>query len=610
MIRVLKSWHSNEETAKLQTSDSSGPTKGDQSMVPEPIWESAGDMMSQTPRLRVLPDNPADRDLLGLDAIAFAVTDVVCAENPEPITVGLHGPWGSGKSSLLGYVRAALKSRNTTLVIDINPWEFDGREDVRGTVIATVLDELGDHSEAGVSEKLKSLARRVSWSRAVLAVANGALTMTWDIDKLVDALTPRPESGPPKTLAGFRREFAAVMTEVEVNRVVILIDDLDRCLPEAVLSTLEAVKLFLAVPKMAFIIAADQAMIREAITVGLGETRRSVAFARDYLDKIVQVPIAVPQPTHHDAECYVALLLASLEADRPLDWDTLLTHAEGRRGDGFTPYLLDVGVVGLEPVHLHRAKQIVGGLASDEAVNPRRIKRFINALTVRQYTAAASGVILDPAVIAKLFMLEHRFESHLRSLAEKSQTERAAMLSGWEAWARGDSEGTIEPDGSDEDLRDLLATEPSLADQNTEEYFVLARKLLKSRFTAGLSEASRECLGLLLEDDAAVRTRGATGFRALSPEERPTVVEELLTNSAIQDDPSFYFRAILEIADDIGDPTPAIEAIKARRNKLTPGVGFLLCTSQVESVAALSMELQSDTTVPERTRRAIRKGDG
>lgn len=197
-------------------------------------------MMSQTPHLKVLPDNPADRDLLGLDAIALAATDVVCAENPEPITVGLHGPWGSGKSSLLGYVRAALQQRNTTLVIDVNPWEFDGREDVRGTVIATVLDELSNHSEAGVAEKLKSLVKRVSWSRAALAVANGALTMTWDIEKLVDTLTPRPASGPPTTLAGFRREFAAVMTEVQINRVVILIDDLDRCLPQAVLSTLEA----------------------------------------------------------------------------------------------------------------------------------------------------------------------------------------------------------------------------------------------------------------------------------------------------------------------------------------------------------------------------------
>ena len=565
--------------------------------------------MSQTPQLKVLPDNPADRDLLGLDAIARAVTDVVCAENPAPITVGLHGPWGSGKSSLLGYVRAALQHRNTTLVIDVNPWEFDGREDVKGTVIATVLDELGDHSENGVAEKLKSLVKRVSWSRAALAVASGALTMTWDIEKLVDALTPLPESGPPNTLAGFRREFAAVMAEVQVDRVVILIDDLDRCLPEAVLSTLEAVKLFLAVPKMAFIIAADQAMIREAITVGLGETRRSVAFARDYLDKIVQVPIAVPQPTHHDAECYVALLLASLEADEPLDWDALLGHAEVRRGDGSAPYLLEVGVSGLEPSHLHRAQQIVAGLASDEAVNPRRIKRFINALTVRQHTAAASGVTLDPVVIAKLFMLEHRFESHLRQLSERSQTERAALLTGWEAWAKGDGDEAIEPDTADDDLRALLATEPSLADQNTEKYFVLARKLLKSRFTTGLSEDARDCLGLLLDNDAAARKRGATGFRSLGPEERTTVVEELLTHSAIQDDPNPHFKAVLEIAADLADPTPAIEAIQARRDKLTPGVGYLLRTSSVASIVALAMGLLSDETVPDLTRRAIKKGD-
>lgn len=206
-------------------------------------------------------------------------------------------------------------------------------------------------------------------------------------------------------------------------------------------------------------------------------------------------------------------------------------------------------------------------------------------------------------------MLEHRFESHLRSLAEKSQTERAALLSVWEAWARGDSDEAIEPDASDEDLRALLATEPSLADQDTEKYFVLARKLLKSRFTTGLSEDSRDCLGLLLDDDTAARKRGATGFISLGSEERTTVVDELLTHSAIQDDPNPHFKAILEIAADLADPTPAIETIQARRDKLTPGVGYLLCTSPVESINALAIELQSDKKVPELTRRAITKGD-
>ncbi len=568
-----------------------------------------GEKMNQVPQLRVLADNPAERDLLGLDGISQAVTDVVCADNSEPITVGLHGPWGSGKSSLLGHVRTVLQGHQGTCIIELNPWEFDSREDVKGTIIATVLDELVKRSDAGIAKKLRDLIKRISWSRAALAVASGALTMSWDPEQLAKALTPRPEEGPPTTLAGFRGEFAAVMGDVEVDRVVILIDDLDRCLPTAVLSTLEAVKLFLAVPKMAFVIAADQAMVREAITVGLGETRRSAAFARDYLDKIVQVPVAVPQPTRHDAECYVALLLAQLETFYPLNLDALLAHVESRRNQGTTPYLFGVKVTGVEEFHLHRAQRIVAGLAVDEVVNPRRIKRFINALAVRQYTATASGVTLDPAVIAKLFMLEHRFASQFRILAEKSQRERATLLAGWEAWATGKEDKSVEPDGSTDDLRELIAAEPSLANQQTEKYFVLARKLLKSRFTSGLSTAANDCLRLLLMTHPPARSRGTVGFRALGAEDQVSVIDDLVTQSAIQEDPNPYFQAILEISADLTDPTPAADAIRERRDKLTPGVGYLLGISTVAAFNALAMELPNDPTVPELTRRAIRKGN-
>ena len=561
--------------------------------------------MNETLQLKVLPDNPAERDLLGLDAIAQAVTDVVCSDSSEPITVGLHGPWGSGKSSLLGLVHESLRRRDATLVIEVNPWEFDSREDVKGTIIASVLHELLEEVDADLKTKLKRLIKRVSWSRVALAVANGALTTSWDIGQLANALTPRPESGPPQTLAGFRTEFADALVDVPVDRVVVLIDDLDRCLPIAVLSTLEAVKLFLAVPKMAFVIAADQAMVREAIAVGLGETRRGAAFARDYLDKIVQVPVTVPQPTKHDAECYVAVLLAQLEAEVPIDLDAVLSHADTRRGDGSIPYLLGIGVAGVERSHLGRAQRIVDGLASDEVVNPRRIKRFINALAVRQYAAAASGVTLDPAVIAKLFMLEHRFELHLRRLAERSALERAQLLAGWEAWASDDTDESAVPDPPDEDLRTLLATEPSLANQDTEKYFVLARKLLKSRFTAGLTEEASNCLRLLLYRDAAHRKRGVSTFRKLDPAERATVIGELVTQAEIQEDPTDYFVAILEIAQHVTDPTPAMTAVRSRRETLTPGVGFLLIDSKVDAFKALAIELRNDQQVPALARRAI-----
>lgn len=558
--------------------------------------------------LRVLADNPSRRDLLGLSAVAQAVADVVCADNLEPITVGLHGPWGSGKSSLLGHVRAELSRRGTTLIVEINPWEFDDQEDVKGTIIATVLDELMKHSNEGLKGKLGSLVKRISWTRAATAVARGALTMSWSLKELAEALTPRPESGPPTTLAGFRNEFAEAIGDLEADRVVVLIDDLDRCLPGAVLSALEAVKLFLAVPKMAFVIAADQDMVREAITVGLGETRRSVAFARDYLDKIVQVPIGVPQPTQHDAECYVALLLASRDSDGGCDLEAMVAHADGRRVTGETPYLVGSVAQGLTQAHLHQAQRVVAGLAADDVVNPRRMKRFINALAVRQHTAEASAVKLDPAVIAKLFMLEHRFPKLMRSLAERSQADRVGLLAGWEKWAI-DGEGD-EPEGGDESLRGFLAAEPMLANEDTEGYFVLARKLLKARFSSALSGESQSCIRLLVSEDSAKRKRGVEEFAALGVEERDGVARELTAQAATVEDPGLLIRALIEIGEAGADTASIVETIRSRRSVLSPGLAFMLVDSSADAFKNLAEDLRDDDSVNDLARNAIMQGAG
>lgn len=580
-------------------------TRADLGVVPIDVEPSQPSAVSL---LRVLADNPAVVDLLGLEAVARAVADVVCADNSEPVTVGLHGPWGSGKSSLLGQVRSQLRWRGTTVIVELNPWEFDDQEDVKGTIIATVLDELMKNSNEALKGKLGKLIKRISWTRAATAVARGVLTMSWSMEKLAEALTPRPEAGPPTTLAGFRNEFADALSDVEADRVVVLIDDLDRCLPAAVLSTLEAVKLFLAVPKMAFVIAADQDMVREAIAVGLGETRRSVVFARDYLDKIVQVPIGVPQPSRHDAECYVALLLASREFDEGDDIEPMVAHADRRRQSGDTPYLAGLSQAGMTQLHLHNAQRIVSGLATDDLVNPRRLKRFINALAVRQHTAAESGVVLDASVIAKLYMLEHRFPNLIRSLAERSQADRDTLLTAWEGWAAGaEVEG---PEGADEALRDFFIAEPVLAGQDTEAYFVLARKLLKGRFSAAMSDDAVACIRLVLSTDPAAVKNGTAMFEALGTDEQRTVVGELVGQASTVQDPGPTLRALVQLAESYADNTAVVDVIRARRSDLSPGVAFLLVSSPVAALTSLAQQLATDAETAELARRAIVQGVG
>ena len=96
-----------------------------------------------------------------------------------------------------------------------------------------------------------------------------------------------------------------------IDQLVVLIDDLDRCLPETAIETLEAVRLFLFTSRTAFVVAADEAMIeyavRQAFSRPPGRTGPQT-YARNYLEKLIQVPFPHPRARRdgdpHRDSCY------------------------------------------------------------------------------------------------------------------------------------------------------------------------------------------------------------------------------------------------------------------------------------------------------------------
>ena len=97
--------------------------------------------------------------------------------------------------------------------------------------------------------------------------------------------------------------------------MVIVIDDLDRCLPETAISTLEAIRLLLFMDHTAFVIAADEAMIKHAVKrhfQGVDDT-----LVTNYFDELIQVPIRVPQLGVQEVRAYMMLLF--VEASKLLD---------------------------------------------------------------------------------------------------------------------------------------------------------------------------------------------------------------------------------------------------------------------------------------------------
>ena len=118
-------------------------------------------------------------------------------------------------------------------------------------------------------------------------------------------LKPKPYSSPPQEIQAIRECFEQTLSEMGAT-LVVLIDDLDRCLPPTTISTLEAIRLFLFLENTAFVIAADDSMIKHSMRRhfdGLNET-----LVTNYFDKLIQIPIRVPPLGTQEVRAYMMLL--------------------------------------------------------------------------------------------------------------------------------------------------------------------------------------------------------------------------------------------------------------------------------------------------------------
>jgi hypothetical protein len=381
-------------------------------------------------------DEPATHDLLAFRAVAETAADAIFDKDLDPVAIGLSGAWGSGKTSVLELIKAEIVERSATadgkvLVVPTQPWRYDPAVGPKESLIAEVLGALSREfkaedpvGKAGL-DAFKKLVRKVNWSKAVKMVARTALTMQLpNIDDMFGLVSDDPESlDAEKGMAAFRDEFEALLADPalqHLSRVVVLVDDLDRCLPDTVVETLEAIRLFLSARGMSFIIAADEDRVAEAIQQKF-KTPEPKGEDEDpsklYLHKIVQTTVPLPALSRFDTEAYLFLLLAraELEDDAYADF---VAKCDELRLDGGSLDGIEVEAGSSLAGHLITAARLTPILYEKFHGNPRRIKRFLNDLNVRRAVANRRGFELKADEVAKLMVLERILTEDFRTVLD------------------------------------------------------------------------------------------------------------------------------------------------------------------------------------------------
>jgi hypothetical protein len=551
----------------------------------------------------LLSDEPSEIDLLSFDAVAMAVVDAICDDKLDPVAIGVSGSWGSGKTTVLELVKAEIDRRandspKKVLVVPVDPWRFDPAVGPKESLIAAVLAELSgeikDTEDAGdvAVNIVKRLAKRVNWSKAIKMAATTAITLQLpSIDDLPDLI----KEGDPDSLDGargldeFRSEFAELLQSdglAHISRVVVLVDDLDRCLPPTVVDSLEAIRLFLSAKGMSFVIAADEQRVADAIQHKLqmpqpkpGQEAESVAEL--YLHKIVQTTIPLPALSRIDTQSYLFLLLCREGMDTAAYEDLVLACADLRTTSGSLDDLVTPEGVEVEE-YLSTAARLTPIVYEKLHGNPRRIKRFLNDLSVRQKIAEQRGITLKSSATAKLMVLERLLPEEFNKVLEwLSQNELRDKLNALEAEsrtaatdARADSDGEVAvaegPDGSKPSFDDRLVRwaklPPELDATDVSGYLYLAASFANvPLLEEGLPERLRDIAAALMStskiDRASIKD---TELQALSTEDTHLLITYLARRT--RDQPSlqkFTVTAILRLVSlQSGIEDSAVTALK------------------------------------------------
>ncbi len=240
------------------------------------------------------PIGSLGEDRLGRRPFAEALAaEILAAPADRGYVMGLTGPWGSGKTSILNMTVDAIKDE--AVVVQFNPWMFSGTE----ALVSSFFEEIGkqldkrDSKLKGIADKLATYGHLLSPLAAVVG-AGSAVSGASDV---LEKLAARP------SVFEQRKELRALLDALD-RRLVVIADDVDRLRPQEVLDIVRLVRLVGDFPNTLYLLAFDRSRVEECLGEGNADRGRA------YLEKIVQVTHEVPAAREPDV---TAIFLAGLQ---------------------------------------------------------------------------------------------------------------------------------------------------------------------------------------------------------------------------------------------------------------------------------------------------------
>lgn len=380
-------------------------------------------------------------DLLQFNALSDTLNEVIIGSS-TPLTIGLYGEWGSGKTSLMRMTQESLYNDNTVKTIWFDAWKFDKSYDLRVALIQSILNKMGKDKtvKQSVLNMIKELFNGINKRGLGMIIINQVLPRPITSAETNEPLFPEETL---ELIGDFEKKFLKIIKEYvgENGKLVVFIDDLDRCIPQNTVDTLEAIKLFLNVEHSVFIIGADKKVIETGILQKYPKMYED--WGKKYLDKIIQIPFFLP----------------------PLRAEIII--------DEFIP-----GLKISDEIKEYK------GIIAEVGSNPRTIKRLINQFELQSLLAKKQKISVDSEIMAKLNVIQFIHPEFHSALVEMCLENNMNLIKIFRKIYSGSQEAKdehlkkykyIENIFNDEKFIKFLLEEPKLDNVPLEDYFYLVK---------------------------------------------------------------------------------------------------------------------------------------
>ncbi|MFJ2888166.1 P-loop NTPase fold protein [Streptomyces sp. NPDC087305] len=340
-------------------------------------------------KFSLLSDEPVsapEGDLLGAGTAARQLATLIHdSRAATPFTLAVDAGWGMGKSSLMCLVRAELTPREDVRTVWYNAWSATGADVLEG-LIKTVLMKFDKRLLRRALHQLSQHGPLIRALLATLTVVASPFGLAGLVDRLWRELSvdPRARATMRDELKKLAEEWARTTPDRPGRLLVVFIDDLDRCAEDTVLAVCEAVKAYLDLPGLAFVIGCDRSVLGPS-----GLLRDLGPAGSAFMEKIFQTSYRLPVAGGEDLRAYVR-------------------DCAERAG---VRDLLDDAMVNL--------------IADRSARNPRRIKRLINGFGLEcSLNPVWTGI--EPEAVIRTLLLQYLYPEFYRILVASDASAHTA----------------------------------------------------------------------------------------------------------------------------------------------------------------------------------------